>query len=135
MLEEAADLWKASSEIPRIWKEDPQAVEHVTKQQLDKLEVSAASAQLSLYRLSIQRTAWGIVCERLGISVNYLQDTFGRCFAEDSAIARCEENVMPTPDEIRETMTRFGGSEPADVPTAEDIAGNWLALFSAFEAG
>ncbi len=76
--------------------------------------------------LSQHQAAWSIVCERLGITPEFL-DQFGDCIALRLTVARLGDNT-PTAETVRERLAEFG--ELADgLTTAESIASGWLGMF------
>lgn len=80
----------------------------------------------NLYRAALNKSAWPLVCEQLGIVPEFL-DTLGECVALELSLDGIDANA-PTADELRATFAALGGPVP-DLATVETVTAEWLDLF------
>lgn len=80
----------------------------------------------NLYRAALNRSAWPMVCEQLGIVPEFL-DTLGECVALELSLDGIDANA-PTADELRATFAAL--SWPVtDLATVETVSAEWLDVF------
>ncbi len=79
------------------------------------------------WKLSQYQSAWRIVCERLGIAPEFLNE-FGDCIALKLTEARLADN-KPTPETVPQELSEFG-ELAGELTTTESIAADWLDLFA-----
>ncbi|GDY08418.1 hypothetical protein LBMAG52_19040 [Planctomycetia bacterium] len=130
-----ANLWHAQSRL--AWaldqaEADGESADVVNADVGRDVRLWRAFVDVCCWRLSVSQTAWGIVCERLGIAPEFL-DQFGECIALQLTEAGLANNT-PTPETVRERLAEFG--ESADgLTTAERIAAGWLDVFAGLTGG
>ena len=120
-----ANLWHAQARL--AWVEDKAEADGVVDDLVSndlarEVRLWRAFVDVCCWRLSIQQTAWGIVCERLGIAPEFLNE-FGDCIALRLTEARLGHNT-PKPDTVREQLAEFG--EAGELTTAESVAARWM---------
>ncbi len=89
-----------------------------------------AFVDVCCWKLSQHQAAWSIVCERLGIAPEFLNE-FGDCIALKLTEARLADN-LPTAETVRQELAEFG-ELAGELATAESIATGWLDLFAKLE--
>ena len=123
-----ANLWHAQARL--AWsldkaEADGEAGDVVNADVGREVRLWRSFVDVSCWRLSQHQAAWSIVCERLGIAPEFLNE-FGDCVALRMTEARLDDKT-PTADVVRERLDEFG--ECGELTTAESIAAGWLAMF------
>lgn len=124
-LQTLADLWHAQARL--AWALDAAEAEGESADLVNDVRLWRAFVDLCCWRLSQHQAAWSIVCERLGIATEFL-DQFGDCIAlqlTEDGLA----NNTPTAETVRERLAELGQSV-GELATAEFIAAGWLDIFA-----
>ncbi len=126
-LQTLADFWHSATRLTWATDEAEAADDPVPDDLAREVRLWKAFSDVCCWKLSQYHRAWPIVCERLGIAPEFL-DQFGDCIALRLTEARLGDNT-PTADAVRERLAEFGESS-GELATAETIAAGWLDLFA-----
>lgn len=129
-----ANLWHAQARLARVTSKteaDGESSAAVSDDLAREARLWRAFADVCCWKLSQHQAAWRIVCERLGIAPEFLNE-FGDCIALKLTEARLADN-MATAETVRQELSEFG-ELAGELATADSIAAGWLDLFAKLEA-
>ena len=125
-----ANLWHAQARL--AWaadtaETDGAADDPVPDDLAREVRLWRVFVDVATWKLSQQRAAWSIVCERLAIPPEFL-DQFGDCITLRLTEARLADNT-PSAETVRNGLAEFS-CESVELATADSIAAGWLDLFA-----
>ncbi len=129
-----ANLWHAQARLARVTdktKADGESPDAVSDALAREVRLWRAFVNVCCWKLSQHQAAWRIVCERLGIAPEFLNE-FGDCIALKLTEARLADN-RATAETVRQELSEFG-ELAGEMATADSIAAGWLDLFTKLEA-